>query len=316
MTPIITRFRAYQLGTAGASYSYFDGTHFTLLEGRLTELSESRLRHEMERCGVDRIHTLHITSWDLDHCCAGDLERILYEFGPSRVEYPGYPPHTENAKECLKHITEYRNSPRKNFDRQCISISPEYIAGLGSASRLAFRPIMYHPKGDLGTSSNDNSTVKLFRTGSFNVASLGDIEHQNIAAGLRRCKIFQRETDVLLLAHHGSDCYANGTSFLEKVRPAVAVCASNYDNQHDHPHPDVRERLHDLGIKLCTTKTGDVLIRSIAPHEGQYQVVNFKADSGEVSSRTNFVSKKSKLLSMNEDTIRQLYAPRPSHPRS
>ena len=69
-----TRFRAYQLGNKGSSYSYFDGRRFTLVEGRLTDLSRTRLAAELKVCGKTSIDTLHITSWDQDHCTPSELE--------------------------------------------------------------------------------------------------------------------------------------------------------------------------------------------------------------------------------------------------
>lgn len=38
---IHTRFRAYQLGQAGASFSYLAGNHFTLIEAAATEFDAS-----------------------------------------------------------------------------------------------------------------------------------------------------------------------------------------------------------------------------------------------------------------------------------
>jgi competence protein ComEC len=63
-----TRFRAYQLGTTGSSFSYFDGYFFTLIEARLTYISVNSLIDELQICGKDSIDILHITSWDEDHC--------------------------------------------------------------------------------------------------------------------------------------------------------------------------------------------------------------------------------------------------------
>ena len=42
-----------------------------------------------------------------------------------------------------------------------------------------------------------------------------------------------------------------------------------------------------------TTKTGDVIVRSIGDHTGQYQAINLKAGSTEVSSEYKFVAKRS-----------------------
>src|SRR4051812_40509312 len=90
---VVTRFRAYQLGEAGASYSYFADGAFTLIEARRTaDLSHARLMSELEICRKKVIDTLHITSWDKDHCNPPDLHWILENLKPKRVEYPGYPP--------------------------------------------------------------------------------------------------------------------------------------------------------------------------------------------------------------------------------
>jgi hypothetical protein len=53
MRSIVTRFRAYQLGVPGSSFSHFADGHFTVIEGRLTEFSKVALVYEMHRCGVE-----------------------------------------------------------------------------------------------------------------------------------------------------------------------------------------------------------------------------------------------------------------------
>ena len=76
----ITRFRAYQLGNHGSSFSYYDGSRFTLIEGRLTELSKPRVLKEMEICQVNQLDCLHITSWDTDHCEHNELHFDLRKY--------------------------------------------------------------------------------------------------------------------------------------------------------------------------------------------------------------------------------------------
>lgn len=307
---IITRFRAYQLGTAGASFSLFvDGT-FTLLEARLTDLSRPNLDRELAECGKSTVDVLHITGWDQDHCALADLEEILSRYKPATIEYPGYPPHSDTAKDCLKVIQNYRTTnANKGRTVKCIAVNPEYIKGLKSADDLAYRDVVYHPRVLLDGDSINNSTVKLFRQGCFNVASLGDVEDTNIGAYLRRCKIFKREVDVLLLAHHGADCPTNSKTFFEAVQPKIAVCGSQFDNQFEHPKPEVCQRLFDLSIPIMTTKTGDVLIRSLPPHSQKFRATNLIANSTKVSRELDFVTRKSHWLSMNADTLRNLYRP-------
>jgi competence protein ComEC len=54
-----------------------------------------------------------------------------------------------------------------------------------------------------------------------------------------------------------------------------------------------------------STKTGDVIVKSIGDHTGAYRAVNRKRNSKQISSSMDFRSKKSRILSFNEDTLRQ-----------
>jgi competence protein ComEC len=311
-----TRFRAYQLGSPGSSFSYFAGGHFTLIEARLTDTNKATIIQEMAACGVKAVDTLHITSWDSDHCCASELIDLLALAVPRTIECPGYEPHTDNGREAARIIKAYKETKRNsNRPVELRTISPEYIKGLQSASQLAFDDVFYHPRFIDPDCTNNNSTVKLFRGGSFNVLSLGDVESHNLSAYLRRRTILQRETDVMILSHHGADNGFTNKPFLSHIRPSLAICSSNYDNQFDHPRDEIRKLLHERDIRLMTTKTGDVVVMSVGDHTGRYRAMNLKADSTEVSSTCDFYSKKANLLQYNDDTLRQLFGRRPSYPR-
>ena len=73
ITSKVTRFRAYQLGTLGSSFSYFADGRFTVLEARMTDVSSKMLAIQMNHCEVLSANALHITSWDADHCSASEL---------------------------------------------------------------------------------------------------------------------------------------------------------------------------------------------------------------------------------------------------
>ncbi|MFT3931042.1 MAG: hypothetical protein QM709_12185 [Spongiibacteraceae bacterium] len=297
---IDTRFRAYQLGSAGSSYSYFSDGRFVLIEGRYCE-NEQSIRQELRICGLERINTLHITSWDQDHCSPSQVKRILEDLKPSKIEYPGYEPHTDCGKESLKIIKAYQASSSRP---QVIAVTPEYIESLKAASSYGYRNIMYWPKEIDTENANNNSTVKQFRSGSFNVLSLGDVESTQISSYLRRASTINSEVDVMIMAHHGADNGFTTSTFLKIVRPTLAIATSNYGNHFDHPKPEIRELLHKHDVHLFTTKTGDVIVRSIGKHTGQYEVINLKAGSTEVSSRYVGNARKGKYLSNNEDTLR------------
>ncbi|MDG4813468.1 hypothetical protein P8629_10660 [Hydrogenovibrio sp. 3SP14C1] len=298
-----TRFRAYKLDSAGSSFSYFNGSTFTLIEARYNESNKKSIQQELELCKVDTIHNLHITSWDIDHCSPKQLEKILTDFNPNKIEYPGYTPHTDCGKESLNIIQKYETRRKQNS--KVICVTPKYISSLDNATNYGYRDILHHPTFiDNEGPSNNNSTVKHFRSGSFNVLSLGDIECTNIASGLRRLRTINKETDVMILAHHGANNGFTTSAFIKKVRPTVAIASADYANQFKHPKQEIRDLLHKQNIKLFTTKTGDIVIFSTGKHDGNYTLLNLKSGSTEVSSKHHFYARKSDFLKNNNDTIR------------
>lgn len=306
---VVTRFRGYHLGIAGSSFSYFTGGHFTLIEAMATDLSKPQVLAELKACGKTKINTLHITSWDQDHCSVPGLEWILQKLTPSKIEMPGYLPHSDSGKTCASMIRDYRSKwTKQGISVTTQAIDPPYLQSLGLAEALGYKEILYHPR-QLRDKSNDNSTIKFFRSGCFNVLSLGDVEDPAIAALLKRCKILCREVDVMILAHHGADNGFTTKRLLEELSPKIAVCSSNYDNKFDHPRQEIRDLLFEQGIQLYTTKTGDFVMESIGGHTMDYRVTNLITDSTKVSSMKDFRSRKSKLLRMNPDTVRNVLRP-------
>ena len=288
--------------SAGSSFSYFNGTAFTLLEARYNDVNEESINQEIRLCNVDGIENLHITSWDTDHCSPPQLEKILEKFSPRKIEYPGYEPHTDSGKESLRITLAYQTKEKSR--RKIVSVTPEYISSLENAENYGYRDTLHHPKFIDENSSNNNSTVKHFRSGSFNVLSLGDVECNNIASGLRRQRTINKETDVMILAHHGADNGFTTSAFIKAVSPTVAIASADYANKFKHPKQEIRDLLHKNEVQLFTTKTGDVVIFSTGTHTGHYRVVNLKAGSTEVSSKYDFYARKSSFLKNNSDTIR------------
>lgn len=278
-----TRFRAYQLGSAGSSFSYSVDSHFTLIEARLNKMNFSGISHELKLCGRETISCLHITSWDQDHCNPNELELILKLFKPSRIEYPGYSPHTDSGRESLRLIREYNNN-----DYGVINcVSPQYLEGLEAGKEAQYSNIIYNPT-KLSEKSNDNSTVKLFRQGRFTVISLGDCEDASIAECISNCSL-AKETDVMILAHHGADNGFTTKEFIQAIKPKIAICSSNYDNQFDHPKQNIRDLLHSEDINLCTTKTGDVVV--VCNEDNKIKVYNLISNSTKISSKITVTPK-------------------------
>ena len=281
-----TRFRAYQLGDKGSSFSYCVDSYFTLIEGRYNDTNRNSILSEMKLVGAKQISCLHITSWDEDHCKKSELENILKELKPIQIEYPGYKPDTDCGRACKNLIEKYSHEQQRTSK----AIDPAFIDALDSAKEKGYNDILYNPTSE-HESHNDNSVVKLFRQGRFTVLSLGDCESKEIAERIAGSSIAQTEVDVMILAHHGADNGFTTREFIEKINPQVAICSSNYDNQFEHPKQTVRDILyfHEPSIPLYTTKTGDVVIT--CNEDNVVHVYNLVSNNSTISSKSTFTPK-------------------------
>jgi competence protein ComEC len=185
-----TRFRAYQLGNEGSSFSYCHNGRFTLLEARLTDRNKSNVLYEINTFGGGDLATLHITSWDKDHCHPIELDWILKELKPSYIQAPGYEPHSNSGEESKKTIEKYASK----HGRRVTFYSPDYLNSLSPGSTNEKVDIVYWPY-ELSNEPNNNSIAKLFRCGDFSVLSLGDLQSASIADKISRGSIIKNEVD-------------------------------------------------------------------------------------------------------------------------
>lgn len=276
-----TRFRAYQLGEEGSSFSLVVDNHFTLIEAKITDTNKANILKELELFEKSKIDVLHITSWDTDHCDKNSLEFILENLQPSVIEYPSYTPDSETGRECLKLIKNYDKGSKIQITISRVQESE------GNAIKLIGRDIFLNPQ-NISTNHNDNSIVKFFRIGSYQILSLGDCESSDISERLQDNEILKNEVDVLILAHHGSNNSICTKEFLKNILPKVAICTSNYDNRYEHPHKVIRNRLYELQIPYFTTKTGDIIIQSVDKYSfNVYNLCNNNKDCNDPETFKN-----------------------------
>lgn len=276
-----TRFRAYQLGDKGSSFSYSVDDNFTLIEARFNATNAPSICHEMKITGANNLSNLHITSWDKDHCSESELPVILEYLKPEKIQYPGYEPDTGCGKACKRMIEDYCTKQKKVGVRY----TPDYVNGLDAGENLQYSTIIYNPIDGEGN-HNDNSIAALFRAGRFTVLSLGDCESESIAKRIQAGTIATKETDVLILAHHGADNGFTTDEFIKAINPRIAICSSNYDNQYEHPREEVRQILIQNNVHLFTTKTGDVIVE--CNEDNKVHVKNLVSDNTKLSSAYTF----------------------------
>lgn len=276
-----TRFRAYQLGEKGASFSISVDQYFILIEARYNSVSKPHVIYEMGLSGVAHIDVLHITSWDEDHCKPTELEDIIRELGPSVIECPGYAPHTITGLMSLSLILK--------SGCKVVRVTPLIVKNQ-IFSRLVGRDLFYGPINiEEGSTSNNMSVIKLYRIGSFQVLSLGDCEDSDIADELVKNEVITKEVDILILAHHGADNGFTTTDFLKAVNPRVAICACDWDNMYSHPSDKVRSMLSNLGIKYYSTKAGDIIVQSIDKYN--FKISNYITNNEKKDSVETFMNK-------------------------
>lgn len=255
---IATRFRAFQLDTDGSLFSVYKQGHYTLVEARLPKAGLRALQDDLAKYGKQTVDTLHITSWDVDHCSWNDLAAILNHLRPARIEVPGYVPDSDEGQLCRDTLLKYDVIHQRRV-HNVHEITPAYIHGLPTASAWQDHDILVatDPNADC---KNDRSLIRLFRSAGFSVLSLGDCESPAIAAQLMRDPIMRTEVDIIVLPHHGADNGFISDEFLKAIKPIIAVSTSNWGNEYGHPKPEVRQMLANNGVEVMTSKAGDVFI--------------------------------------------------------
>lgn len=287
-----TKFRAFQLDSPGSLFSYYKQNDYTLVEARLPKRGIEVLKNDLQYHGKERIDTLHITSWDDDHCDWNSLTQIMNQFRPNSIQIPGYEPKSETGKACKALIMKYDNIHQRYVNNVTI-FDEKTINGLANGTDWGTNNIVYKSLFNV-ENSNDMSQIRLFRSSGFNVLSLGDCESVDIANNLMKSATFiHNETDVIILPHHGSENSMLTPEFLDFCKPIVSICSSNYDNEYSHPRQSVINLLTSKGVKSITTKSGDIII--IKKVNEDVKVFNYISNNNNLEGVYTFKTKRQKL---------------------
>ena len=105
---------------------------------------------------------------------------------------------------------------------------------------------------------NDYSAVMMIRIGKTEILISGDAEKASETEMLSTNKD-KLDADILKVGHHGSST-ATSEEFLDATTPQYAVISCGKNNQYNHPHTEVVDRLNESDCKtLRTDISGSVI---------------------------------------------------------
>ena len=132
---------------------------------------------------------------------------------------------------------------------------------------------LYPEAEEAETEKNALSQVWRYESDGFSVLLTGDLGSEQEQILVER-NLLQPVT-VLKTAHHGS-AYSSSETFLEAIRPAVAVISCGEKNRYGHPASETTERLEQADTSIAyTMKSGQI---SVVKEHGKWKEVYFIKD--------------------------------------
>lgn len=229
-------------------------------------VGKQRINPFLKYHGIKRIEAVFISHPDADH-----MNGIL-----ELVESAG--------KECLQisHIYVYSDS-LENGDYQELQnvvrkskLGLEIVEGINGGyeledGELSIKCIYPESKSNLN-STNDASLVLSLKYGEFLCLETGDTTKE---AEQEMCrKGLLEAVDVLKVAHHGSNT-STAQTFIDVIRPSVALISAGKNNRYGHPHKETIETLDEANVTMFATKEDGQITVKITEGGYKYSISGF-----------------------------------------
>lgn len=202
--------------------------------------------------GIDTLNLMIATHAHADHI--GGLDEVLNAVKVNVYLDNGLP-HTTQSYSKLMRLVEKQSKAGLKYKKA----NNGQVFNLGAELKLS----IIHPqdKSLRGTRSdlNSNSVVIRMQHGDNCFLFTGDAEepseHLLVQKGVEPCQ-------VLKVAHHGSN-HSSSQSFLNAVKPQIAVISAGYGNRYGHPGKKTLSKLERIGATIYRTDLlGTILIES------------------------------------------------------
>jgi len=171
--------------------------------------------------GVNRLDELVVSHSDLDH--AGGVSSLVHAL----------PVVTQRVGEALDGLA---------VAQPCVAGESWRVDGIDFE--------FLYPGARSKLSGNDASCVLQISAGSHRLLLTGDIERAAEEALLRSASL--QGVDVVIVPHHGSRT-SSSPSFVQALRPELAIISAGFGNRWGLPHVEVVDRWRASGAEVLTT---------------------------------------------------------------
>jgi len=199
--------------------------------------------------GIHRIDHIVMTHGDLDHI--GGLGSVIPRFDVGSVLRTNQEP-TDKERELIA-LLEKKQVPVK-----------ESQAGSYWLDDAEIGWTILSPFDKTTESGNNASVVLLLTVHGINVLFTGDLEEAGEESLLHNWKL--PPIDIVKVGHHGSKSSTSET-FIQSIRPKVAIISAGRGNRYGHPNPVVLDRLRKTGARVYRTDRQGAIRITIRPNE-------------------------------------------------
>lgn len=200
----------------------------------------------LRKKGIRKLDLVAATHPDMDHI--GGLISVLKHVKIEKFLDSGIISATQTYEELLK-LIENKKIRYEIAEQGGLNIDPSITFEILSPLSAKF------------TDENDNSIVIKLTYGKISFLFTGDISQSAEKLYVQKYGDKLKST-VLKAAHHGSK-NSSSISFLNYVRPEVAVISCGKNNPFGHPAKEALSRLEEIGAKIYRTdQNGNITIRT------------------------------------------------------
>lgn len=219
----------------------------TMLVDASTSDMADRIDDFLQAQHVTRLDVVIGTHPHADHI--GGMKEIISKYEVGAYYMPDAVTDT-NVFEKLVDELEARDIPVV----QAVGGSDSFIEWDESTEVRILSPLSFVVYPDL----NNESVVCRVSYGDTSILLTGDAETFAEEAFMKEIPTRLLRSTVLKLGHHGSST-STGTSFLNVVRPELAIASVGADNEYGHPHQETLDKLKEAGIELLRTDLNGVI---------------------------------------------------------